>query len=837
MKMDIPYIGEKQFRLVFENMSEAFALHEIICNEQGEPVDYRFLELNPAFEKLTGLRRSEILGKRVLEVLPKTEQVWIEKYGEVALKGGQIRFENYSAELGRWYEVFSFSPCLSQFAVIFNDITEHKQKEEEQIKQNRTLKALGSSNQVMMRAESQDDYLNQVCSIITNVCGYAMVWIGFARQDEAKTVIPAAQAGFEEGYLRTINITWADTERGRGPTGTAIRTGKPCICRNMISDPDFKPWREEALKRGYASSIVLPLIINNITFGALTIYSKYPDPFSENEVQMLSELAGDLSYGISALSLREEHNKANIALQESEERFRTIAEAAPVLICITRTLDSTVMFTNEVNNKSFGYRGEDIIGKKGPDYYWDPADRVKMMEDFNKKGFVDNLVLKVKKSDGTPFWIMTSVRSINYKGYPAMIGASINITEYKKTEEELQESEARFHSVLDNSLDVIYRLNVQTGRYEYISPSAGNVMGYSISELMAQDVDTALGMVHPDDLASVMEAHRNMESAGVEVEYRQKCRNGSYKWLSNHLSFTRDSEGRPLYRDGSLRDITGRKNAEEELKEKEQRLKFHFENSPLAVVEWDSDFIVIRWSGEAERIFGLKREDVIGRRIDTLNIIYEEDIPIVNGKMERLTSGKEITVISTNSNYTNTGSIIECTWYNSVLLDKNGKMKSVLSLVQDITARVNAQKEMLNAKEAAEKASQAKSRFIANVSHELRTPLNAILGYSQMIRKSVDLNEKQLDGIDVIYNSGRNLLYMINDLLDLSKMEAGKLQLENKEFSLPELLINVSNIINVQAEEKKLKFEFETTSDIPGNVKGDELRLNQVLLNLENGHY
>ena len=117
------------------------------------------------------------------------------------------------------------------------EITERKQKEEELHRLNRTLKALGKSSKAMMRARSESEYLNDVCRIVVEDCGHAMVWIGFAEDDDAKTVRPVASAGFEEGYIETLNITWADTERGRGPTGMAIRTSRRSICRNMLTDP------------------------------------------------------------------------------------------------------------------------------------------------------------------------------------------------------------------------------------------------------------------------------------------------------------------------------------------------------------------------------------------------------------------------------------------------------------------------------------------------------------------------------------------------------------------------------------------------------------------------
>jgi PAS domain S-box-containing protein len=149
----------------------------------------------------------------------------------------------------------------------------------------------------------------------------------------------------------------------------------------------------------------------------------------------------------------------------------------------------------------------------------------------------------------------------------------------------------------------------------------------------------------------------------------------------------------------SFVDITKRKVAEEALRKSEQKLKYHFENSPLAVVEWDTNYYIINWSKEAERIFGWKSEEVAGKRIDTLNLIYEEDIPIVNDAMERLSGGKENTVVSTNRNYTKSGNIIESIWYNSVLLDNNGQMASTMSLVADITERKKAEEALHRSEE------------------------------------------------------------------------------------------------------------------------------------------
>ncbi len=227
-----------------------------------------------------------------------------------------------------------------------HDITERKQAEEQLFRLNRTLRALSNSSQALVRATDEATYLRQVCRIIVEDCGHAMVWIGYAEQDEAKTVRPMAHAGLEEGYLDRLQITWADTERGHGPTGTAIRTGQPSLCRNMRTDPRIAPWRELAVRRGYASSIVLPLLSGGQAFGAITIYSRELDPFSKDEVDLLMELAADLAFGITSLRLRVAHAQMEQQLRRLNDELEEEVQAQ------TEELKDTVdRLQEEVNRR------------------------------------------------------------------------------------------------------------------------------------------------------------------------------------------------------------------------------------------------------------------------------------------------------------------------------------------------------------------------------------------------------------------------------------------------------------------------------------------------------
>ena len=188
----------------------------------------------------------------------------------------------------------------------------------------RMIQALSRSSQAMARARDETSYLEEVCRIVAEDCGCPMVWVGFKEHDPAQSVRPVAWSGFEDGYLAALDLTWADRERGRGPTGTAIRTGRACYCADVATDPQFVPWRQDALKRGYRSSAAFPLLDGDETFGALMVYSSEPEAFGEAQVRVLEELAGDLGNGILTLRLRESERRAQEALRESSERLRRL---------------------------------------------------------------------------------------------------------------------------------------------------------------------------------------------------------------------------------------------------------------------------------------------------------------------------------------------------------------------------------------------------------------------------------------------------------------------------------------------------------------------------------
>ena len=180
------------------------------------------------------------------------------------------------------------------------------------------VETLHQCNLALLRATDESELLHSICRILVEVGGFRMVWVGYPRNDAEKTIRPVAHAGHENGYLKAVAATWANDERGQGPTGTALRTGKPAWAKNIREEKSFAPWRDRAIAHGYASSLALPLASDANIFGVLSLYSAEIDQFNENTSERYVELADNLAFGISTIRTREDRKKSDEALRRSE---------------------------------------------------------------------------------------------------------------------------------------------------------------------------------------------------------------------------------------------------------------------------------------------------------------------------------------------------------------------------------------------------------------------------------------------------------------------------------------------------------------------------------------
>jgi len=246
---------------------------------------------------------------------------------------------------------------------IATDITELKEVEAEQHRLNRALRLLISCSEVLARAK-EEAQLIEVCRLIVEMGGYRMAWVGYAEDDQEKNVRPVMQYGSEDGYLDRAEISWADTERGRGPIGIAIRTGVTQINQDILNNPLLALWRDAALASGYQSSIALPLRCGARAFGVLAIYSASPANFNTEEVKLLEELADNLARGINALRLRADYEQSVETLRQSEAHFRFLTENASDMIFLMSLPDGRYDYVSPSSTRLTGYTPQEFTAPR-----------------------------------------------------------------------------------------------------------------------------------------------------------------------------------------------------------------------------------------------------------------------------------------------------------------------------------------------------------------------------------------------------------------------------------------------------------------------------------------
>ncbi len=389
-------------------------------------------------------------GRNLLEYMTVADDREIAKRNiERTLAGEQLVEESYSGEelRSRRYFQVSHSPIKAEteeiigVAILAQDMTARKRAEESLRRLNRELRAISSCNQVLIRSEDEKSLLNDICRIVCDEAGYCMAWVGYA--EDSKIVRPVAWAGNEDGYLGKADITWADTERGRGPTGRAIRNGRSACIQDFATELQAAPWRENALSRGYRANIALPLKDKNAeTFGALTIYSTEPHAFTPDEIHLLEELAEDLAFGITVLRTRNEGRQMAQALTVREQEYRTLVENIPDLI-VRYDTDLHRIYVNPAWERASGLSAGQVVNIPGVDVLKDANLHANMKHTAILQNVLDTGTLK--KADLT--WVnahgatlyLSYILVPEYDSYgkvTSVLSVGHDITELKRAEEE-----------------------------------------------------------------------------------------------------------------------------------------------------------------------------------------------------------------------------------------------------------------------------------------------------------------------------------------------------------------------------------------------------------------
>ena len=315
---------EEYYRQIFNSTSEAIFIHNA---ENGQ-----ILDVNQSGLKMMGYTNEEILQLSINDLssgeYPYTEEKAVEFVRKAVEQEPQLFEWKSKTKSGDyfWTEVALKSSVVggeNRVIAIVRDITDRKTTMNALHLKNRALIVSREVTKAAINALDEEELLRESCRILVDNGGYLLAWVGYTQHDENRNVCPVAQYGYEEGYLENLQITWSDEERGHGPTGTAIRQRKPAVAQDILNDPKFKPWQDAAIKRGYKSSLALPLLDleKDECIGAINIYSKNPNAFDTEEITLLTGISSELLYGIKTLRTRKEKQQAENAKAKIEKQL------------------------------------------------------------------------------------------------------------------------------------------------------------------------------------------------------------------------------------------------------------------------------------------------------------------------------------------------------------------------------------------------------------------------------------------------------------------------------------------------------------------------------------
>ena len=454
------------------------------------------------------------------------------------------------------------------------DITDRRIAEEQLKKLNRALLAISKGNQALLRANNEKGLLDDICKIIVEVGGYLMAWVGYAEDDPDKSVRVVANAGLDEGYLDSVSVTWNDCERGRGPTGTAIRTGVTCVVHDMKTDRKFEPWRLAALERGYASALACPLKNGHRIFGALTIYSATPDAFDAEESELLSSLAENLAYGITIQQNRRAREQAEEELRQSEERYRRLFQNQQVTMLIIDPQSGEIVDANPAAVSFYGWSHNELCRMNINEINTlSPEEIIAEIQKARQLNYL-RFSFRHRLASGAIRDVEVVSGPISIEGRSLLYSIITDVTDRKHAEEQLIEGNQRMHYILAAVNAGIWEYDLQT-KVTVWSDELWKLCGIQPASRTPPSFDSMVETCIPEDRERLRSAWYRALFSGSDFNamWRVEFPEGSIRWLMTKGSPVRKPDGKVSCYMGIILDISERKQEEEEKLQLESQLR------------------------------------------------------------------------------------------------------------------------------------------------------------------------------------------------------------------------------------------------------------------------
>lgn len=528
------------------------------------------------------------------------------------------------------------------------------------------------------------------------------------------------------------------------------------------------------------------------------------------------------------------------ALMESEERYRVISEMTSDFVYslhISQDKDLTIEWFTGPIKQITGYSAYEV---KRIDFmsviYKDDINIFQTHISHVLQGSSDNAQFRINTKNNHVIWIESFLRPIkhqNSRRIHRIIGAVSDITKDMETAELIRKSEKRFRKLFEQSIDAIF-LHDFEGRIIDVNSSACKLLDYTKEELLKRNI-VDIVIATKEQFSDAMQTLREKGIFNAEVKFYTSNDEVIYTEVNSNIL---DTDNQTIQ--GVVRNITERKKAEKALKESEDKFRKITEQSADGIVLTDTNGKILVWNKAQEKITGIMESVAVGRNLWDIQIValpfhqrtesrrkkLQEIITNIlkTGESKLFYKAMESKIIDSNKNEK----------YIQVIVFpiKTGNKIMLGSVTRDITASQAIKNDLQQAKNLAETASRAKSEFLATMSHEIRTPMNAILGFSEILKEKLARSPEFIEYVSGIQSSGKGLLNLINDILDLSKIEAGRLEIKYHPVNFYDLIEEIRQIFKIRTMQKGLDFVVEIDKKLPEALIIDETRLRQVLFNL-----
>ncbi|MGM0500815.1 MAG: PAS domain S-box protein, partial [Bacillota bacterium] len=773
---------EENFRKnILNQLPAAYAYHKVICDQKETPTDYLYLDVNEAFEKLTGLKQESIVGKTSAEVITGLEKDsfdWLNFFGEVAINGGQKETELFLKSLNRWYRIKAFSPQKYYFAAIFIDITKDKELILKQITENieEVFWVRSADNQEII-------YVNKA---------YEKVW-GRSRQ----SLIENPDTFIESVYKD-------DKEAVLAEYSEFMKTGEFDLTYR-ITQPDG------SIRWVQVRSFSIEGEQESIT-GSTGIAIDVTD-FMETKKK-----------------LKKNKKQLDMFFEQSLDGFFFMMLDKPIVwddsIDKKKTLD--YVFENQHMSKinqsmldQYGAVEDDFIGLTPNDLFkHDLQHGYEVWEEFFDKGRL-HIETKEQRFDGTKMYVVGDYICLyDDKGrITGHFGVQRDVTETKQVKQNLSLSLQRFEDVAAVTGEYIWEID-RDGIYTFLSDRVFKIKQRTKEELVGSTPIDYMPESDAKMVQNLLKRSFEKQSSFKDLEHRTILPDGSIIWerVSGVPMF--DNNNRLIGYRGTGSDITEKKQMRKEIEEKERLYRGIIESQQDLIIRMDVEGKFTFVNDVYCKKFGKSKEELIGNKFNPL--VHKDDIEATKEAMKDLkTSPYRVYIeqrVKTIEGW------IWLAWEEYAIRNDEGEIVEIQAVGRDIS-------ELKEAQRKAEEANKAKSEFLATMSHEIRTPMNSIIGMAELLMET-DLDKEQKKYVQLFESAGDNLLTLINDILDLSKIEAGKIELEEKEFNLVNTVESIAEMMAIKAYNKELELPCRISPIIPEYLIGDQGRLKQILINI-----